>query len=260
MDNATKSQNIYDNQSFFDGYGNLNRSKLGLNGAPEWDTIKSILPNLNDKVVIDLGSGYGWFCRFAQEEGGAKKVVGIDLSELMTKKAIELTKSELIEQNKIEYQISDLETVDLPINTYDFVYSSLAFHYIKDFKRLAQTIYQSLKPGGKMVFNVEHPIYSSADNWISINTESNNGVGQQQKKVWPVTGYQVEGPRTRNWIINGIIKYHRTIGTYLNTLISVGFTISYVNEWRPSDEQILENPYLDEEKERPMFLLISVSK
>ncbi len=43
------SQNIYDNQTFFDGYAQLSRSVQGLDGAPEWPTIRSILPDLQGK-------------------------------------------------------------------------------------------------------------------------------------------------------------------------------------------------------------------
>ncbi|UUZ91779.1 hypothetical protein LJK87_40755 [Paenibacillus sp. P25] len=32
------TQNIYDNDEFFQGYSQLNRSVHGLDGAPEWPT------------------------------------------------------------------------------------------------------------------------------------------------------------------------------------------------------------------------------
>ncbi len=47
------SQNIYDNQTFFDGYAQLSRSVQGLDGAPEWPTIRSILPDLQGKKVVE---------------------------------------------------------------------------------------------------------------------------------------------------------------------------------------------------------------
>lgn len=74
------AQNIYDNQAFFDGYAQLSRSVHGLDGAPEWPTIRSILPDLHGKKVVDLGCGYGWFCRSAREQNAAS-VLGLDLSE-----------------------------------------------------------------------------------------------------------------------------------------------------------------------------------
>lgn len=66
------SQNIYDNPDFFAGYATLPRSAEGLNGAPEWTAMQTLLPSLAGKSVIDLGCGYGWFCRWAKEQGAAR--------------------------------------------------------------------------------------------------------------------------------------------------------------------------------------------
>lgn len=55
------SQNIYDNPDFFAGYATLPRSAEGLDGAPEWTAMQTLLPSLAGKSVIDLGCGYGWF-------------------------------------------------------------------------------------------------------------------------------------------------------------------------------------------------------
>jgi hypothetical protein len=75
-----------------------------------------------------------------------------------------------------------------------------------------------------------------------------------------VNSYQAEGRRVTNWLGEGVIKQHRMIGTYLNLLIEHGFIITHVEEWGPTPQQIVENPSLDEEKERPMILLISAQK
>jgi hypothetical protein len=66
---SAMAQNIYDNPAFFEGYAQLPRSVQGLDGAPEWPALKAMLPDLTGKSVIDLGCGYGWFCRAARELG-----------------------------------------------------------------------------------------------------------------------------------------------------------------------------------------------
>ncbi|MBV9747245.1 MAG: hypothetical protein JO157_00370 [Acetobacteraceae bacterium] len=72
--------------------------------------------------------------------------------------------------------------------------------------------------------------------------------------------YLVEGPRTTDWLAEGVVKHHRTIGTTLNLLIEAGFTISHVEEFGPTDEQIAARPELAEERERPMFLLVAAHR
>ena len=37
------TQNIYDNDKFFAGYGQLPRSVDGLDGAPEWPVLRAML-------------------------------------------------------------------------------------------------------------------------------------------------------------------------------------------------------------------------
>lgn len=241
------SQSIYDNQAFFDGYAQLPRSQFGLDGTPEWASIQSMLPDLSGKKVIDLGCGYGWFCRSARAAGAAK-VIGVDLSEKMLARARELT-----QDPEISYQLGDLGHLTLSSHTYDLVYSSLALHYLPDLAPLFAAIYQALQPGGWLVSTTEHPIYSCPvrQGWL---TDGDN------QRSWAVNNYQNEGPRVRNWLADGVIKYHRTLGTTLNTLIAAGFTLRHVDEWGPSAEQIAKNPALTEEVERPMMVLISAQR
>ncbi|MCO7511932.1 class I SAM-dependent methyltransferase [Serratia fonticola] len=241
------SQNIYDNQTFFDGYAQLSRSVQGLDGAPEWPTIRSILPDLQGKKVVDLGCGYGWFCRSASEQGAAQ-VLGMDLSEKMLGKAKEMT-----EDPAIEYRQQDMEALQLPAASFDLVYSSLTLHYIEDLGKLFATVYQALVNGGEFIFTAEHPIYTAPKHqgWL---------VDEAGQKSWPINGYQQEGQRISNWLAEGVIKQHRMLGTYINLLVQQGFTIRYLNEWGPSAQQIADNPALDEEKERPMIFILAVQK
>ena len=79
-------QNIYDRPEFFDGYSRMDRSVRGLDGAPEWPAMRALLPDLRDKRILDLGCGFGWFARWAVEQGAAS-VLGVDLSENMLARA-----------------------------------------------------------------------------------------------------------------------------------------------------------------------------
>jgi SAM-dependent methyltransferase len=241
------AQNMYDNPDFFQGYAQLSRSVHGLNGAPEWAAIVKMLPKMDGLNVVDLGCGYGWFCRDAREKG-AKHVLGLDISQKMLNKAREMTSD-----SAIIYRQEDLEQLTLPEDTYDLAYSSLTLHYIEDLSKLLKTIYQSLTSGGYVIFSAEHPIYTAPKHpgWL---------IDKEGHKSWPVNSYQTEGCRVTNWLAEGVIKQHRMIGTYLNLLIEQGFIIKHVEEWGPMPQQIIENPLLDEEKERPMIFLVSAQK
>ena len=241
------AQNVYDTPEFFEGYSQLGRSVHGLAGAAEWPMIRTLLPALNGLRILDLGCGFGWFSRFAAD-GSAASVLGLDLSENMIARA----RAENAHP-AIVYEIADLERVELPAAAFDLTYSSLAFHYLEDFRRLVEEVHSALAPGGKFVFTIEHPIYMASRNpgWRT------DDAGQ---RFWPVDGYSIEDRRTTDWLAKGVVKYHRTIGTTLNTLIDGGFAIRRVVEWHPSPDQLAANPALAEEMDRPMILMVSAER
>lgn len=85
-----------------------------------------MLPPLSGLRVVDLGCGYGWFCRWARDRGAAQ-VEGLDLSSRMLERAREMTRGE-----GIRYRCENLENLTLPANSCELVYSSLALHYLPD--------------------------------------------------------------------------------------------------------------------------------
>jgi SAM-dependent methyltransferase len=241
------AQNIYDQADFFIGYSRLGRSVHGLAGAAEWPAIRALLPDLAGKRIVDLGCGFGWFVRWAKEQG-AGEVLGLDLSEKMIARARAETTAP-----GVDYRIADLEQLELPAASFDFAYSSLAFHYIEDFGRLVRTVHRALVPGAGFVFTVEHPIYMapSRPGW---------SIGADGQRTWPIDRYAVEGLRTTDWLAKGVVKQHRTLGTTVNTLIGSGFSIRHLQEWAPTPQQIAEVPDLAQERDRPMILIVSAER
>ncbi|AOX99603.1 bifunctional 2-polyprenyl-6-hydroxyphenol methylase/3-demethylubiquinol 3-O-methyltransferase UbiG [Jeongeupia sp. USM3] len=241
------AQNIYDTPAFFEGYSRLGRSVDGLAGAAEWPSLRALIPGLHGLRVVDLGCGFGWFCRWAAGQGAAQ-VLGLDVSENMLARARSATT-----EAAVSYVRADLDNLALPDAGFDFAYSALALHYVEDIAGLLARLHRALVPGARVVFSVEHPIYMapSAPGWLT------DAAG---RKTWPVDGYSVEGVRTTNWLADGVIKHHRSIGTWINTLLAQGFTISHVEEWAPTDAQIAARPELAEERERPMFLLLAAQR
>jgi SAM-dependent methyltransferase len=241
------TQNIYDNDEFFAGYSRLGRSIDGLDGAAEWPSLRAMLPDIHGLKVLDLGCGFGWFCRWARAHGAAQ-VLGVDVSERMLARAQADTPDPAITYNR-----ADLEVLELPPASFDLVYSSLAFHYIADLDRLVSQVHRSLRPGGSLVFSVEHPIYTAP-------SEPGWSLDAAGHKSWPVTFYLREGSRSTDWLTRGVIKQHRTLATYINMLLRLGFVLNHVEEWAPTDQQIAERPELADELHRPMFLLVSVRR
>jgi ubiquinone/menaquinone biosynthesis C-methylase UbiE len=241
------TQNIYDNPDFFRGYSQMDRSLHGLAGAPEWSRLRSMLPDLQGTRILDLGCGFGWFSRWAREQG-ARSVLGFDVSENMLKRATAMTSDK-----GVEYQRCDLEQVELPESGFDLSFSSLTLHYIENLARLLTLVYRALVPSGWFIFSTEHPIYTAprSPGWL---------IQEDGYRTWPVDRYFAEGSRMTNWLTEGVIKQHRTIGTIVNLLIRCGFVLTYLEEWAPTVDQIATHPEWSEHRDRPMFLLISARK
>ena len=241
------TQNIYDNPQFFAGYGRLPRSIDGLDAAPEFPALRAMLPPLEGRDVLDLGCGFGWFCRWARAHGAAR-VLGVDVSENMLARARATTTDDAI-----TYARNDLEHPDLAGETFDLAYSSLVLHYIAALPGLFATIHAALRPGGHLVFSMEHPILTAPTKpgWVT------DAAG---RKTWPVDSYLEEGPRVTDWLTQGVVKQHRALGTILTLLLRQGFVLTHVEEWGPTAAQIASHPEWGMERERPIFLLVSARK
>ena len=100
-------------------------------------------------------------------------------------------------------------------------------------------------PGGRLVFSVEHPIYTAParPGW---------SVDAAGRKTWPVDGYLDEGPRVTDWLAKGVVKQHRTVGDLPQPAAPLGFALSHVEEWGPTADQISAHPeWADERSARP---------
>lgn len=241
-------ENKYDNSDFFQRYSQMNRSVEGLKGAGEWHMLKKMLPDFKGKRVLDLGCGFGWHCQYAVEHG-ASFVVGVDLSEKMLKVASERNSSSLI-----EYKCMAVEDFDFLPNSFDVVISSLTFHYIESFDVICSNVNRCLSQNGIFVFSVEHPIFTASGNQDWHYDKQGN------RQHWSVDNYFNEGIRKTSFLGEDVMKYHKTLTTYINGLIKSGFEILELVEPQPQEELLESMPEMKDELRRPMMLIISARK
>lgn len=239
--------NIYDNKKFFEEYSEMDRSIRGLEGAGEWESLQGLLPELRGIKMLDLGSGYGWHSLYAAEKG-AKSVLGIDSSEKM----LNVAKSKNSFKN-VDFENIDINNISTINDSFDLVLSSLALHYIKDFDKVTKDVYSLLKPGSDFIFSVEHPIFTAdgSEQWV---LDDNGSI-----EHFPVDNYFDESERTTNFWDTPVIKYHRTLETYVETLIKNGFSIQHLIEPTPP-ESMMNIPGMRDELRRPMMLILSAKK
>lgn len=243
MEGRTRMKNEYDNETFFNEYAQMPRSKEGLSASGEWHQLKPLFPPLQGKSVLDLGCGYGWHCKYSLEQGAAQ-ILGIDLSEKMIEEAKRRNSD-----SKIVYRVCGIDEYEYPEHAWDCVISNLALHYIEALEPIFQNVYKTLKPNGIFLFNIEHPVFTAGveQDWI-YRTDG-------KPQYWPVDNYFIPGQRKTHFLGCDVWKQHHTLTQILMGLLNHGFILETVEEAQPPKE-MMHIAGMEDELRRPMMLLV----
>ncbi|MEJ8546305.1 class I SAM-dependent methyltransferase [Brevibacillus borstelensis] len=145
-------------------------------------------------------------------------------------------------------EFSTIEEWTFPGGRFDLALSRLVIHYIEDLDSLFRCVYQALRPGGRILFSVEHPVITSTLQTAGTRTS------------WLVDHYFVNGPRQQQWMGGTVCKYHRTIEDYFLALQKAGFAVEQLRESRPLRESFLHQETYERRLRIPLFLLLCAKK
>lgn len=241
------SQNIFDNDIFFSEYMKL-RGQKNYNDLLEQPAMAQLLPDVRGKRILDIGCGYGQ-CSLRFAQGGAEKVVAIDLSEKM----LALAKKDY-HHPRITYLRMDMADISQLSQSFDLIYSSLAFHYAADFQKLIGDVYHLLESGGQLLYSQEHPIVTASTDGHFNKDSKGNYIS------YTFTDYGKSGQRSGPWFVDDVINYHRPMGEIVSTLAHTGFCIEDLVEPLPQQWALKEMPDLAKEFIKPAFLIIKAKK
>lgn len=242
-------QNIYDNNDFFQQYQEIRARESNYNNLLEQPNIRSLVPDLTGKSVLDIGCGTGDFAAFCLSQHAAF-VTGIDISQNMI-----LAAKQKYSHHQLQFIQSAFEDVTVTKDSVDLISSSLAFHYFADFDQLLNKVSEALRENGVLLFSMEHPIVTAnkgGDDWIVD--------GKGNPIYFALDHYHEEGSRTQTWLVEGVVMYHRTISTIINSLIKHGLQIEKIVEPTPTEDAINKLPGIAKEMRRPSFLIIRAKK
>ena len=107
--------------------------------------------------------------------------------------------------------------------------------------------------GGDFIFSVEHPVFTAygTQDWYYDDAG--------EILHFPVDNYYYEGKRKAVFLGEEVTKYHRTLTTYLDTLLRNGFELQHIVEPQPPAE-MLDLSGMKDEMRRPMMLLVSAKR
>jgi ubiquinone/menaquinone biosynthesis C-methylase UbiE len=239
-------RDLYDDPAFFDRYQGLREARAGLNDELEQPALARLLPPLGGARVIELGCGDGALAR-RLADAGARRVLAVDGSARM------LALAAARPHPRVRYRRADIETLSLPAASADCVVSSLALHYVRDYGGLIGRVARWLRPGGRLVFSMEHPVCTAANpmtGWVTAGGAT----------VWPVDDYAEETGRAQQWLGRGVLKYHRRMSTVIGAILAAGLAVTGLDEPWPDDESVARRPELAQHRRRPPLLLVAASK
>ncbi|MFH1270977.1 MAG: arsenite methyltransferase [Nanoarchaeota archaeon] len=100
-------------------------------------------------IVLDLGSGAGFDSFLAAKKvGKTGKVIGVDMTEEMIKKARE--NAQKYNYGNVEFRLGDIENLPIEGNSIDVIISNCVINLAPDKKRVFEEAYRVLKKDGRM--------------------------------------------------------------------------------------------------------------
>jgi malonyl-CoA O-methyltransferase len=123
-----------------------------------------------EAVVLDVGSGTGFFTRQLIARYKAAQIVGLDIAEGMLNYAA-------AQQAGASWLCADAESLPLADNSADIIFSSLAIQWCNHLPQLLRELARVLKPGGKIYIATLGPgtlhelkaAWQCVDNYVHVN-------------------------------------------------------------------------------------------
>lgn len=239
---APDGAQFYDNPKVFARYEGHRRSPDNPNDLIEQPAFLEVMGAVNGLRVLDLGCGDAKLGQLLLERG-CREYVGVEGSARMVAVARENLNHG---QSKVHH--AQIEDYSVWRGDFDLVVSRLAFHYVKDLLGALHAVRFCLSPGGRLVLTVEHPVLTSFE--APRDADGRRG-------AWVVDNYFVEGPRKVKWMGANVVKYHRTVETYVSCLRAAGLQLGALREPGPGTERFTGRDAEYRRRSRiPLFLLL----
>jgi len=213
-----------------------------------------LLGDVSGRKILDMACGTGIFSRYLAKKGA--QVVGIDLSEKMLAKAIELEQKRPLGITYYHGSVAKMNMFD--DNSFDAVTCNMGLMDMPDFRAAISEACRVLIAGGRFVFSIFHPCFCTPEaGWEKTDVNSKRN---EDKLYWKVDRYfeRLSGRGIFCYAVD--FYFHRTLGDYLNTLIKIGFIIEKLDESEPTSEQLANDKELEEMKRMAEFLVVAAKK
>lgn len=206
-----------------------------------------LIGNPKDLVIYDIACGNGYIARKLMREG-AKEIWASDISSELIKLA-----KEKYEDLGVRFSVQEAEDFSgLPENYFDLVFIHMAIWYVEDIDTFLANVRKILKPNGRFIFSIDHPLKWSLYRAIDAVPQSQADEENEQY----LEAHKVK--TFNHWlkVQNDLSVYYRPMGYYMNLCGKNGLLTKAIRE--PKSKMIRQDmPY---ESGIPMKMVIETVK
>ncbi|MDY8022173.1 class I SAM-dependent methyltransferase [Paenibacillus polymyxa] len=213
--------------------------------------LQACMGTLGGKKVLDAGCGEGYLSR-KMARGGAL-VEAVDYSTEMLRLAKERTPSAL----GITYHHGNLEKLEMfEDQSFDLIVSNMVIQDLAHYEQAIAEMRRLLVPGGRFIFSILHPCFQTPQSgWVKDETG--------KKLYWKVNQYFNEGPLEQAIPYDQeekFLYFHRTLGSYVQTIIEADLLLEGMIEPKPSAEMLEKYPHFHEDLNVTHFLIFTTRR
>ena len=185
-----------------------------------------LLGDVAGRRVLEVGCGAAAVARWLARQGAT--AVGLDLSAGMLRHA-----AAGAERSGVRVPLLQADATALPIRDGSFDIACTAFGavpFVADSARVMREVFRVLRPGGRWVFAVTHPM-----RWVFLDDPGEGGLVAVHSYFdrRPYVEYGSDG-------VPSYVEQHRTLGDRIRELVAAGFVLTDLiePEWPEGHEQI----------------------
>ena len=221
-----------------------------------------LLPDVRDRVGIDVGCGEGHCTRRIAERGA--RMVGVDLSEAFVAAAGE---AEAREPLGIAYCRASAARLPFGSGSLDFATAIMSLMDMPEPGKALSEAHRVLRPGGFLQFSLSHPCFETPH-----RRNLRDGAGRTYARE--VGGYfEPRDGEIDEWTFGSataeqrarypkfrIPRFTRTLGEWIDLVLGAGFAVERLREPCPDAALVAERPELQDASVVAYFLHVLARK